>query len=114
MKVIDLLNKMANGENVPKEIEVDKKRYTYDILEFFYKMEDTGDDLLELCTVYSSYLLLNKEATIIEEDEDINIQDIEELEYVEDYEADKTDIRLNRDKINELIKAVKELDRRIK
>lgn len=53
---------------------------------------------------------LEKQIEIIE-DEDINIQDIKELEYVKDYEADGVDIKLNRDKINELIRAVTQLDK---
>ena len=57
---------------------------------------------------------LFKEFEIIEEQEEIDIQSIKNLEYVEDYEADKTDIRLNRDKINELVQAVKQLDKKIK
>ena len=38
-----------------------------------------------------------------------NTEEIEELLTIEDYECDKTDIRLNRDKINELVKAVNKL-----
>jgi len=33
-------------------------------------------------------------------------EEIEELLTIEDYECDKTDIRLNRDKINELVKRI--------
>ena len=58
-------------------------------------------------------LLLKHDFEILEDEEEINIQGIKEMEYLEDYEADKTDIRLNRDKINEILKAVKQLDKKI-
>jgi len=58
-------------------------------------------------------LLLKHDFEILEDEEEIDIQCIKEMEYLEDYEADKTDIRLNRDKINELLKAVKQLDKKI-
>ena len=45
---------------------------------------------------------LNDEVEILED----NTGEIEELLTIEDYECDKTDIRLNRDKINELVKAI--------
>lgn len=119
IRVIDLLNKIANGEEVPKNIKVDNDEYIYDILEHFYKREYNGHDLLELSTVYSTNELLNKEAIIIEDEDiniqDINIQDIEELDIIMDYE----DINMysivdnNRQKINDLIKAVKKLDKEI-
>ena len=57
--------------------------------------------------------MLNHDFKILEDEEEINIQGIKEMEYLEDYEADKTDIRLNRDKINEILKAVKQLDKKI-
>ena len=45
---------------------------------------------------------LHCEVEILED----NTEEIEELLTIEDYECDKTDIRLNRDKINELVKAI--------
>ena len=98
IKVIDLLNKIANGEEVPREIEYQDK--------IFVKLEDndyTTDDGVPLVHLLNYNLSnLNDEVEILED----NTEEIEELLTIEDYECDKTDIRLNRDKINELVKAI--------
>ena len=52
-----------------------------------------------------TYENIGKKFEILED----NTEEIEELLTIEDYECDKTDIRLNRDKINELVKAVNKL-----
>ena len=92
---------------MPKNIRYENCYFTFDNKYMCYKGT--------LPSILNNYELstLNEEVEIIE-DEDINIQDIEDLLKIEDYEADKTDIRLNRDKINDLIKAVKKLDKEIK
>lgn len=51
---------------------------------------------------FMTYENIGKKFEILED----NTEEIEELLTIEDYECDKTDIRLNRDKINELVKAV--------
>ena len=48
------------------------------------------------------------------EDEPIDIDKIEELLKIEEYEVDKTDTIINRNKINELVQAVKQLNKEIK
>lgn len=58
--------------------------------------------------------ILNNEFEIIEEQEEIDIQNIEELEKIEDYEAGPADIKLNRQIINKLVQAVKQLDKKMK
>jgi hypothetical protein len=114
IKVIDLLNKIANGEEVPTKIKVNNKIYIYNALEHFYVMMDKGDDLLKLCTIFNSDVFMNMEVEIIEDKEDINIQDIEELpEYIHigDGGADadvKDEVNI---KINEIIRAVKHLEK---
>ena len=45
---------------------------------------------------------------------EIDIDNIENLLKIEEYEVDKTDIVINRNKINELIQAVKQLDKKLK
>lgn len=47
-------------------------------------------------------------------EEEIDIDNIEDLLKIEEYEVDKTDTVINRNKINELIQAVKQLDRKIR
>ncbi len=54
---------------------------------------------------FMTYENIGKKFEILED----NTEEIEELLTIEDYECDKTDIRLNRNKINELVKAVNKL-----
>ena len=54
---------------------------------------------------FMTYENIGKKFEILED----NTEEIEELLTIEDYECDKTDIRLNRDKINELVRAVNKL-----
>ena len=54
---------------------------------------------------FMTYENIGRKFEILED----NTEEIEELLTIEDYECDKTDIRLNRDKINELVKAVNKL-----
>ena len=97
MKVIDLLNKIANGEDVPNKI----KYYGY-VWEFLnngvYSSYWFND--IELQDYLDGNILenLNDEVEIIEEDK--------EIEYLrnQDFYIKKVG-----DKVNELIKAVNEL-----
>lgn len=103
MKIIDLLNKIENGEIIPQKIKVDGTVYKLDILEYFYK-NGNGDDLLQLATEYNTPNLLNMEVELIE-DETIDIDKIEEmtLDGVEDVTYF----------VNDLIKAVKQLNKKV-
>lgn len=105
MKIIDLLNKMANREEVPLKIIVDGSIYKWDILEHFYAREDKSD-LLELSTVFNTPEFLQMEVKVIEDE--IDIQSIEEL--AEDRYI-VTDVLK---KINELVQVVKQLNKEIK
>ena len=68
MRVIDILNKIANGEEVPEKIKVDDKYYCYDETDSaeFYRYRTILED--ELLTDYAN---LNDEVEIIEEDKKI-------------------------------------------
>lgn len=55
---------------------------------------------------------LKEEFELIEDE--VDIDNIEELLKIEPYEADKTDIVINRNKINELLKWAKQADKEIK
>ena len=118
IKVIDLLNKIANGEEVPKEIEFGYERF-YCTENLRYKNKN-GETLGE---AYSLDKMLDDEVEIIEEEPEIDIQGIEELEEysiqgleVSGYSMTQGEYLLedgieeNREIINELIKAVKQLD----
>lgn len=66
MKVIDLLNKIANGEEVPKEIKYDTMNYVfrhYDYKEVHGELIDEQSSWLEKIDFYK----LNDEVEIIEE-----------------------------------------------
>ena len=81
MKVIDLLKKIENGENIPQKIKVYQEVFEWDILEHYYRRSN-GDDLLELCTIFNTVELLSMEVELIEDEIDIDIDSIEKLELV--------------------------------
>lgn len=106
MKVIDLLNKMANGEEVPEKIKVGNIIYIYESWEhFYYTDNEEREDLLVRGKDYSTIDFLNWNVELIE-DETIDIDNIEEmtLDGVEDVTYF----------VNDLIKAVKQLNKEIK
>ena len=133
IKVIDLLNKIANGEDIPKKIKLSDIVYYWDIDDRCYIDEDMNNWVnnidnkwLEARISMDSKKDLNKEVEIIEEEPEIDIQGIEELEEysiqgleVSGYSMTQGEYLLedgveeNREIINELIKAVKQLDNKI-
>jgi len=75
IKIIELLNKIANGEKVPKII-----KYNYDTFQYISKWKQyikEGYDEIPLLRIISDYNYsgLNDEVEILEE----NIEEIEEL-----------------------------------
>ena len=67
MKIIDLLNKIANGEEVPNKFKYDNLIFTKRWDNAYF--DNDGDDLFNsLCTDFSN---LNDEVEIIEEDKKI-------------------------------------------
>ena len=108
MKVIDLLNKIANGEEVPKKIKHQYYDYEWNTIDKDYQRRD-GEMLLGNMNIQYH---LNDEIILIEDE--IDIDSIEELLKIEEYEVDKTDTVVNRNKINELVQAVKQLNKEIK
>lgn len=122
IKIIDIFNIISNGdyEALPLNIEVDGKKYNWDTLEHFYSREN-GDreDLLQLSTVYDTVTFLDMNAEILDKVED-NTEEIEEIKEISDEyfnmlsdEAKvkwlKAYIKEDRNKINELVKVVKEI-----
>ena len=104
MKVIDLLKKIENGENIPKKIKVYQEIFEWDILEHYYRRSN-GDDLLELCKMFNTGELLSMEVEPIKDE--IDIDSIEELKGIVEYATEQ-------DTINKLIQAVKQIDKRVK
>lgn len=74
MKVIDLLNKIANGEEVPKKIKYDEKIYYLD--DGNYRAYNKYGYQMELM-LYNPFHILNDEVEVIEED-----KKIEKLEHM--------------------------------
>ena len=82
MKVIDLLNKIAHGEEVPEKIKVGNIIYIYENWEhFYYTDNEAREDLLVRGKDYSTNDFLNWNVELIE-DEPIDIDNIEELELI--------------------------------
>lgn len=118
MKVIDLLDKIANGEEVPKKIQVYSDIFVLDDDNMLYKNEKTGTNLLR---IYNGYIL-NYEAAIIEEDKKIRgikveySSDIEEKIFYEDGDKPRhyvlgdagTELLIN--KINEIIDKINNME----
>ncbi len=68
MKVIDLLNKIANGEEVPKKIKYKDDIYIH-VDNHCYVCEETYEILSN--NIYAEHNSLNDEVEIIEEDKKI-------------------------------------------
>jgi hypothetical protein len=71
MKIIDVLNKIANGEEVPKTIMYDGDIWKYDELSNDYEIFDESDDLHLFREELNITRALNDEVEILEEDKKI-------------------------------------------
>ena len=112
IRVIDLLNKIANGEEVPKQIEyranlyrLDEDKNYRDVVDGSYFVEDLSFNLANL----------SDEVQIIEEQEEIDIQSIEEIKdvFIENSSCGE-DVKYLARKYNEILKWAKQLDKEIK
>ena len=99
IKLIELLNKIVNGEDLPKRIKI--QEYVFELskdYEHYYYNEDV--EITHL--INHNFSNLNEEVEILED----NTEEIEELKPVEDgitYRYEWSEIP---NKINELVKAV--------
>lgn len=82
---------------------MDQEIFEWDILEHYYR-RNNGDDLLELCTIFNTGELLSLEVELIENEIDIDSIKEMELDVIDDVTY----------YINDLIKAVKQIDKRVK
>lgn len=114
MKIIDLLNKIANGEKVPERIMYKYKIYKYDEDFQEYYVSNNEELFGTLFHKYTTLQFINDEVEINEEVEILDEEDkIEKL----DQTLNRTDINddyyryimENRFKINELIDEVNKL-----
>lgn len=124
MKVIDLLNKIADEEELPKKILILDEVYylindedgdiVYSQLKDRREWEAFIDHKLNITRCLHEDVIILDEVKIIEEQKEIDIQEIVEPLEVESYECDKTDIRINRETIKKLVQAVKQLKKELK
>lgn len=104
MKIIDLLNKIANGEEVPKRIKYENDTYIH-IDNYCYYCDKTN--LILSDRIFTEYSKLNDEVEILDEE----FEDIEEIEniYAVDHKWQQENNKIFKDKINELIKNQKKI-----
>jgi hypothetical protein len=105
MKIIDLLNKIANGEEVPKFIKYDNSIFRLKESDFKYYYVDEYNTLFEEMIVLEN---LNNEIEIIEEDKKIekikslnNVGGCPNIVYFGDNQ--QLNNHILKDKINEII-----------
>ena len=103
MKIIELLNKIANNEEVPKKIKVSCYEFEWIEVGRYYANTTKGIYQTLLQDWLNNANKLNSEVEIIE-DEEIDIQNIEDLGVSSNNVGGK---------IAELIKAVKQLDKKM-
>lgn len=112
------MSKVYKGYELLKAIEENKieigtrfKLNGYNNRTIIYKGGDIiryEDDSTEVDSCY----FINTEFELIEDE--VDIDNIEDLLKIEEYEVDKTDVVINRNKINDLIQALKQLNKEIK
>lgn len=101
IKIIDLLVKIANREEMPKKIMYDDVIYTYDEYRTYY--DDKGNILWDDYNLYN-FLILNDEVEIIEEPKKIEkCKNYEDFLEIDDY------IEYLKHKIDELIIEINKL-----
>ena len=115
MKVIDLLNKMANGEGVPEKIKIGNIIYIYENWEhFYYTDNEAREDLLVRGKDWSTIDFLNWNVELIEDEVDIdNIEELDKCKFGHGNMISYQESKII-DKINELVQAVKQLNKEIK
>ena len=113
IKIIDLLNKIANGEEVPKEIVYNTRIFRYNEYNKCYIWHCNRDEFY-LSTYYRIEQILNDEVEIIEEDKKITkIEKLNNVGNSKDIGEFKDKQQLNnhilKNKINELIDVINNL-----
>lgn len=114
MKVIDLLNKIAKGEELPKKIKYENIDYSWcNQCKIYERIEDGSIDL------YGDLDNLNDEVEIIEDNDDLELIPDDELYELTGFGEKKNNklnynFRVLKDKINEIIKDINDIRKEIK
>ena len=88
MKVIDLLNKIANGIDIPLQIKYDNDIWKYDEMARDYLLIDKSGEEYLICEELNLMYALNEEVEVVEEEqEDKKIRKIK-TEYSPDIEEE--------------------------
>ena len=118
IKIIDLLNKLANGEEVPAKFTYKGFLWEYDIRSkmWFMYYQKNGETLNHrLDKFFFLNLCLNDEVEVVEEDKLIELLDYEEIIYYADNKEIETKREVSKrkivDKINEIIKKVNKMQK---
>ena len=119
IRIIDLLNKIANGEEVPKRIRIDHWCYKFEWVEHLENYYDKDSDIDLMSALSMNKEELNYEVEIIDEDKKIKKLDIQSVKdnptnmyIVNEYGTKCYMTKHSREialKLNELIDEVNEL-----
>lgn len=114
IRVIDLLNKIANGEEVPEKVKYCGSEYLYLNHRKDYKNMELDFDSCIIDSKYHNLDWLNDTVEIIEEQEEIDIQSIEEIKevFIENSSCGE-DVKYLARKYNEILKWAKQLEKKI-
>lgn len=124
IRVIDLLNKIANGEDVPKKVLIDDEVYylikdedgniVYSRRKDSKDWESFIDEKIAISRSLNDKVLIIDDE-IIEEQEEIDIQSIEEIKdiFIENSTCGE-DVKYLARKYNEILKWAKQLDKKTK
>lgn len=118
MKVIDLLNMIANGEDVPIRIKYCGRIYQLNGAESNYLLEDSEDIIFLTDKIHEYRYWYNSEVEILEDEEKIDIQNIEELPKIISITPNESSVRTEFNNIidnqNAILNAIKQLDNKLK
>lgn len=113
MKVIDLIIKQYNNEDMPKHIKINRLNYIYNNNRKTYESEYG-----EFMSFDFTNNVLNMQVELIEEQQDIDIQAIKEFDRpslaINNFSSISEEIKYLHIAFNELLQAVKQLDRKIR
>jgi hypothetical protein len=118
IKVIELFDIIAKGIDIPARVEYKQKIYKFDSDIMDYVSQDEELCLSLVIAGYDNFKeSLNGEVEILEDEEEIDIENFEEIKGIvaideKGYITRETFIDFV-NKINDLVKAVKQLDKKI-